>query len=87
MKLSNYRIRLALFIAVLLPHAVPAGQHDTKRVALTTDGDNPGLRLKIEEQDQTQVPEQRQRGEPVIRFIRDPDPAPEFAVKGIDGPR
>ena len=29
--------------------------------------------------------EQQQRGEAVIRFIRDPDPAPEFAVKGIDG--
>ena len=26
-----------------------------------------------------------QQGEAVIRFIRDPDPAPEFAVKGIDG--
>jgi thiol-disulfide isomerase/thioredoxin len=31
------------------------------------------------------VPEQRQDRETVIRFIRDPDPATEFAVKGIDG--
>ena len=30
--------------------------------------------------------EQQQQGEQmVIRFIRDPDPAAEFAVKGIDG--
>jgi thiol-disulfide isomerase/thioredoxin len=28
---------------------------------------------------------QEQQGEAVIRFIRDPDAAPEFAVKGIDG--
>jgi hypothetical protein len=29
--------------------------------------------------------QEQQGSEAVIRFIRDPDPAPEFAVKGIDG--
>jgi hypothetical protein len=29
--------------------------------------------------------ELEQQGEAVIRFIRDPDAAPEFAVKAIDG--
>ena len=28
---------------------------------------------------------QQQNDESVIRFIRDPDPAPEFSVKGLDG--
>src|SRR6202790_4866648 len=37
-----------------------------------------------QEQNQTQGPEQQGDGT-VIRFIRDPDAAPEFAVKGIDG--
>ena len=36
-----------------------------------------------QEQNQTQRPEQQ--GAAVIRFIRDPDAAPEFVVKGIDG--
>jgi len=36
-----------------------------------------------QEQNQMQGPEQQ--GGVVIRFIRDPDAAPEFAVKGIDG--
>jgi thiol-disulfide isomerase/thioredoxin len=36
-----------------------------------------------QEQNQTQGSDQQ--GEAVIRFIRDPDVAPEFAVKGIDG--
>jgi thiol-disulfide isomerase/thioredoxin len=36
-----------------------------------------------QEQNQTQGSDRQ--GEAVIRFIRDPDPAPEFAVKEIDG--
>src|ERR1700722_1067485 len=32
-----------------------------------------------------ELQEQRLNTEVVVRFIRDPDPAPEFAVKGIDG--
>jgi thiol-disulfide isomerase/thioredoxin len=85
MKLAIYRFELFLFIALLLPRAMPAGQHEMKWVALTTDGNNPALQPKTEGQDQTQAPEQRQDRETVIRFIRDPDPATEFAVKGIDG--
>src|ERR1700692_829026 len=38
---------------------------------------------RAQEQNQTQGSDQQ--GEAVIRFIRDPDPAPNFAVKGIDG--
>ena len=30
-------------------------------------------------------PQEQQTEEGVIRFIRDPDAAPEFAVKGMDG--
>jgi thiol-disulfide isomerase/thioredoxin len=36
-----------------------------------------------QEQNQTQGPERQ--GEAIIRFIRDPDLAPEFAAKGMDG--
>ena len=85
MKLAIYRFGVVLFIAVLLPRAMPAGQHEIKRAAPTTDSNNPALQPKIEQQDQMQVQEQRQDGEAVIRFIRDPDPATEFAVEGIDG--
>jgi thiol-disulfide isomerase/thioredoxin len=42
-----------------------------------------GVAAPAQEQNQTQGPEQQ--GGVVIRFIRDPDAAPEFAVKGIDG--
>jgi thiol-disulfide isomerase/thioredoxin len=85
MKLAIYRFGLVLLIAVLLPRVLPAAQREMKRAALTTDGDSPALQPKTEEQGQEQVAEQRQGGEAVIRFIRDPDPATEFAVKGIDG--
>jgi len=85
MRLAIYRFRLFLFIAVLLPRVMPAGQHEMKRAALTTDGDHAVLQTKTQEQTQTQVPAHRQDGEAVIRFIRDPDPATEFAVEGIDG--
>jgi len=85
MKLAIYRVGLVvLFIAVLFPPAVPSVQHEMKRAALSTDSP---LQSKAQKQNQTQAPEQRQEqdGQMVIRFIRDPDPAPEFAVKGIDG--
>jgi hypothetical protein len=57
MKLAIYRFGVVLFIAVLLPRALPAGQHEMKRAALSSDSNNPALQPKIEEQDQTQVPE------------------------------
>src|ERR1700688_443899 len=84
MKLAIYRVEVVLFIAVLFPRAVPAGQNEMKRAALSTDSP---LQTKTQKQNQTQAPEQRQEqdGQIVVRFIRDPDPAPEFAVKGIDG--
>jgi thiol-disulfide isomerase/thioredoxin len=86
MKLSIYRVGVVvLFISVLFPRAVPAGQHQVKRVWRSTDGDNPVLQPKTQELDQTQRQEQQQGEQVVIRFIRNPDPAPEFAVKGIDG--
>jgi thiol-disulfide isomerase/thioredoxin len=85
MKLTIYRFGVVLFISVLLPRAMPTGQHEMKRAALSSDSNNPALQPKTEGQDQTQAPEQRQDRETVIRFIRDPDPATEFAVKGIDG--
>ena len=44
-----------------------------------------GAAASAQEQNQTQGPGQQQSGEAVIRFIRNPDPAPEIAVKGIDG--
>jgi thiol-disulfide isomerase/thioredoxin len=50
---------------------------------LNIDGDN--LVLQTEAQDQTQPQEQQQGERAVIRFIRDPDAAPPFAVKGMDG--
>src|ERR1700688_1546338 len=84
MKLAIYRVEVVLFIAVLFPRAVPAGQNEMKRAALSTDSP---LQTKTQKQNQTQPPEQRQEqdGQMVVRFIRDPDSAPEFAVKGIDG--
>src|ERR1700719_5369711 len=85
MKRAIYRVGVVvLFIAVLFPRAVPAGQDERKRAALSTDSP---LQTKTQKQTQTQAPEQRQEqdGQIVVRFIRDPDPAPEFAVKGIDG--
>ena len=84
MKLAIYRVAVVvLFIAVLFPRAVPAGQHQMNRAALSTDS---ALQTKTQ-QNQAQAPEQAQEqdGQMVIRLIRDPDPAPEFAVKGIDG--
>jgi thiol-disulfide isomerase/thioredoxin len=44
-----------------------------------------GAAASAREQSQTQGPEQQQGRAAVIRFIRDPDAAPEFAVKAIDG--
>jgi thiol-disulfide isomerase/thioredoxin len=80
-----YRFALVLFMAVLLPRSGPAGQREMKWAALTTDGDNQVLQTKALEQDQTQSQAQQRDEQVMIRFIRDPDPAPEFAVKGIDG--
>jgi thiol-disulfide isomerase/thioredoxin len=50
---------------------------------LNTYSDNSVLQIKG--QDQNQTPGLERQGEAVIQFIRDPDAAPEFAVKGIDG--
>ena len=92
MKLAIYGFGLFLFIAFLLPRALPGGRHQVtsavlkKNETLDTPGDNQVLQTKGREQDQTQRQEQQQQGEQmVIRFIRNPDPATEFAVKGIDG--
>ena len=93
MKLAIYRFGLFLFIAVLIPRALPGGRQEVtsaglrRNETLDTHGDNPVPQPKTQEQSPTQAPEQRQEqdGEAVIRFIRNPDPAPEFAVKGIDG--
>jgi thiol-disulfide isomerase/thioredoxin len=52
-------------------------------VTISTMKDN--LVLETEAEDQTQPQEQQQGEQVVIRFIRDPDAAPAFAVKGMDG--
>jgi thiol-disulfide isomerase/thioredoxin len=81
MKLAIYRCGLLLFMAVLLPRVVPGVRHQATNVVLrrherlSTDGDNLG----------TQPQEQQHSEQLVIRFIRDPDAAPPFAVKGMDG--
>jgi thiol-disulfide isomerase/thioredoxin len=95
MKLAIYRFGLFLFITVLLPGALPGGPHDVtsavlrRNEPLTADSDNQVPQAKSQEQDQAQRQEQRQEqqqgAQAVIRFIRNPDPAPEFAVRGIDG--
>jgi thiol-disulfide isomerase/thioredoxin len=84
MKLAIYGVGVVLFIAVLFPRAVQAGQHEMKRAALSTDSP---LQTTTQEQNQTQASERRQEqdGQMVIRLVRDPDAAPEFAVKDIDG--
>src|ERR1700693_1199420 len=88
MKPAIYRFCLFLFIAVSLSRALPGGRHEVTSPALkrneplSTDGNNP---TKAQKQVQTQLQEQQQGEQMVIRFIRDPDPATEFAVKGIDG--
>jgi hypothetical protein len=87
MKLTIYRFGLVLSIVVLLPRAVPGGRQEVtstvlrRNEPLSTDGDNLVVQIKAQEQDQTQG----QGEQAVIRFMRDPDAAPEFAVKGIDG--
>jgi thiol-disulfide isomerase/thioredoxin len=87
MKLAIYRLGLFLFIAVLLPRVLPGGRQEVTSAVLrrneTLDihGDNPVLQTMAQEQDQAQS----QAEQAVIRFIRDPDAAPAFAVKGMDG--
>jgi thiol-disulfide isomerase/thioredoxin len=85
MKLGIYRFWLFLFIIVLLPLVLPGGRDEVtsavlrRKTPLNTDG----LQTRAARaQDKTQ---QQQGEEVVIRFIRDPDAAPEFAVKDIDG--
>ncbi len=90
MKLAVCRFGLFFFIAVLLPSALPGGRHQVTSAVLrwneplSADGDNQVLQTKAQEQDQTQ-PQEQQGEQVVIQFIRDPDAAPPFAVKGIDG--
>jgi thiol-disulfide isomerase/thioredoxin len=84
MKPGTYRFWLFLFIAAFLPLALPGGRDEgtsavlRRKAPFTTDA----LQTRAARTpDQTQ-----QQGEQVvIRFIRDPDAAPAFAVKGIDG--
>jgi thiol-disulfide isomerase/thioredoxin len=91
MKLPIYRFGLVLFMAVLLPRVMQGGRHEmTSAVSrrnelLSADRDTSVFQTETQEQDQTQRQVKRQDEQTVIRFIRDPDQAPEFAVKGIDG--
>jgi thiol-disulfide isomerase/thioredoxin len=91
MKLAIYRFGLFLFIAVLLPRTLPGERHGVTNAVLRrnepldTHGDNQVLQTKSQEQDQTQRQAQQQGEQVVIQFIRDPDAAPPFAVKGMDG--
>ena len=41
--------------------------------------------LPLDARAQLQQPEQRQQQQPVIRFVRDPDSAPDLKVKDLDG--
>jgi thiol-disulfide isomerase/thioredoxin len=81
MKLAIYRFGLLFFMAVLLPRVVPGVRHQATNLVLrrherwSTHGDNL----------ETQTQEQQQGEQVVIRFIRDPDAAPPFAAKGMDG--
>jgi thiol-disulfide isomerase/thioredoxin len=85
MKPGTYRFWLFLFIVVFLSLALPGGRDEgtsavlRRKAPFTTDG----LQTRAA---RTQDKTQQQQGEQVvIRFIRDPDAAPAFAVKGIDG--
>src|SRR4029077_20748231 len=85
MKPGTYRFWLFLFIVAFLPLALLGGRDEgtsavlRRKAPFTTDG----LQTRAA---RTQNKTQQQQGEQVvIRFIRDPDAAPAFAVKGIDG--
>jgi len=84
MKPGTYRFWLVLFIVVFLPLALPGGRDEgtsavlRRKAPFTTDG----LQTRAA---RTQDKTQQQGEQVVIRFIRDPDAAPAFAVKGIDG--
>ena len=54
MKLAIYRFGVVLFIAVLFPRALPAGQNEMKRAALSTDSNNPALQPKIADETRIQ---------------------------------
>ena len=85
MKPGIYRFWLFLFIVVLLPLVLPGGRDEVTSAVLKrkTSLNSDGLQTRAARaQDKTQ---QQQGEEVVIRFIRDPDAAPEFAVKDIDG--
>jgi thiol-disulfide isomerase/thioredoxin len=85
MNLTIYRLRLLLFLVVLFPPAIPAGQQHVKSAVFRRNELLHILQTNFREQDQTSSPAQPQSEQVVIRFIRDPDAAPSFAVKGIDG--
>jgi len=84
MKPGTYRFWLFLFNVVFLPLALPGGRDEgtsavlRRKAPFTTDG----LQTRAA---RTQDKTQQQGEQVVIRFIRDPDAAPAFAVKGIDG--
>ena len=88
---ATYRFGLFLFFAVLSPRALPGGRHELRSMVLgrnetpETQAHNEILQTGSQEQDHTQPQERKQGEQMVIRFIRDPDAAPSFAVKGIDG--
>src|SRR5262250_11822 len=44
-----------------------------------------GLALRAQSHAQLQQPPQQQQQQPVIRFVRDPDPAPDLKAKDVNG--
>jgi len=85
MKPGTYRLGLYFFlIVVFLPLALPGIRDEGTSAVLRSKApfNSDGLQTRAA---RTQDKTQQQADEVVIRFIRDPDVAPEFAVKGIDG--
>jgi thiol-disulfide isomerase/thioredoxin len=85
MNLTIYRLRLFLFAVVLFPPAIPAGQQHMTSAVFRRNELLHILQTNFREQEQTSPPAKQQSEQVVIRFIRDPEAAPPFAVKGIDG--
>ena len=64
MKLAIYRVAVVvLFIAVLFPRAVPAGQHQMNRAALSTDS-----ALQTKTQNKTRRRRQSRRRNKTVRW-------------------
>jgi thiol-disulfide isomerase/thioredoxin len=85
MNLMIYGLRLFLFFVALFPPAIPGGQQHMTSAVFRRNELLHILQTNFREQDQASPPAQQQSEQVVIRFVRDPDAAPSFAVKGIDG--